>query len=68
MFKVTVPPGQQQDAIKDDVDSGTSLWNANLRVVSTETIPKVLLDISILYDPTPSFLPTPWPAKQRHSV
>jgi len=54
MFKVTVP-GQQQDAIKDP---GTSLWNASVRIVSTETVPKVLLDISVLYGLTPSSLPS----------
>jgi len=53
-------PGTRRNYLRTDVDSGTSLWNANVRVVSTETIPKVLLDISILYDQTPSFLPTFW--------
>jgi len=38
--------------------SGTSPRNANVRVVSTETVPKALLDISVLCDPTPSLLPS----------
>ena len=53
-------PARNKTQFRVDVDSGTSLWNANVRVVCTETIPQVLLDISILYDPTPSFLPTFW--------
>ena len=53
--------------------SGTSPRNANVRVVSTGAVPKALLDISVLCDPTPSLLPSfwegvPWRAKQRHSV
>jgi len=53
-------PASDKTQFRADVDSGTSLWNANVRVVSTETVPNALLDIPVSYDPTPSFLPTFW--------